>query len=171
MIISVQIVKLSDATELLNFELENRVWFEQHIPPRFDGFYSVSGVKSQIKEFLNLYEDNTMIPMILRTQDGEICGRLNLTMEDSDNNLGVIGYRIGEKFTRKGLATQAIEYMQKYIHDQTQLTRLKAIVLSSNRGSSIALERNGFKVRAHLKEFAMLNGQQMNAYEYIWEKS
>ncbi|WP_375749695.1 GNAT family N-acetyltransferase [Vibrio sp. HN007] len=166
--ISAKIISQADTAKLLDFELENRQWFEKHIPPRLDSFYSLSGVQSQIETFLEQYENETLIPMLLWTPDGELCGRLNLTIDESEPTVGILGYRVGERFTRQGVASQAISLIQQYIVQFTEITTLKAIALTSNIGSSKALENNGFNKESNIKNFVLLNGRHEDANEYIW---
>ncbi|WP_447528056.1 GNAT family N-acetyltransferase [Vreelandella sp. TE19] len=167
--VQAEILKLSDAHELLEFELENRAWFEQFIAPRENEFYSLSGVQSQIKEFLIKYQSDTMVPMLLKTPDGRICGRVNLRIDDDEPETGFIGYRVGKAFTRRGVATQAIKIMQQYVSSNKAITSLKAIVLMVNPGSAKALENNSFRSVLYLDNYTVLNGKKEDAREYRWE--
>lgn len=51
----------NDASALLDFEVENREWFEQFVPAREDRFYSNEGVAEQITDFLTEYKNGEMI--------------------------------------------------------------------------------------------------------------
>ncbi|MDG3085183.1 GNAT family N-acetyltransferase [Vibrio hannami] len=168
--IVVELVKLSDTNDLLDFELENREWFEKHIPPRLSSFYSLTGVRVQIEQFLENYENQTMVPMLIKTLDGQICGRLNLSIDESESTVGTVGYRVGELYTRKGVATQAVKYLQKYVVENTEIRVLKAIALTTNIGSCRTLENNGFKSKRYIKDFTLLNGRHESAQEYVWAK-
>lgn len=169
--ISANIIKLTDTAELLDFELENREWFEQHIPPRPESFYSLAGVQTQIEEFLDNHQNELMLPMLLRTNEDQICGRLNLTIDPSEPMVGMIGYRVGKLFTRQGVATKAVKLMQQYALENTDVTVLKAIALTSNIGSNKALKNNGFELEEHIRDFTLLNGRHHNANQYTWSLS
>ncbi|WP_171755131.1 GNAT family N-acetyltransferase [Vibrio sp. 99-8-1] len=168
MIVTANLIEQSDTSELLAFELKNRKWFEKQIPPRLESFYSLAGVQSQIQEFLDLYEQEAMVPMLLRTEQGQICGRLNLHINKTQSNTGVIGYRIGEAYTRQGVATQAVKLIQEYIVEYTEVTELRAIALTTNLGSIKVLEKSGFKPLEFIKNYALLNGRHVDANEYVW---
>ncbi|MFA0709529.1 N-acetyltransferase, partial [Vibrio sp. 10N.222.48.A3] len=58
------LLQTSDARALLEFEVDNRDWFEMSVPPREESFYSLSGVEKQIASFLAEYESDEMIPML-----------------------------------------------------------------------------------------------------------
>ncbi|WP_428775048.1 GNAT family N-acetyltransferase [Vibrio sp.] len=166
--VTASLIQLADTSDLLRFELENKQWFDRHIPPRLNSFYSLTGVQSQIEEFLELYEQETMIPMLLRTSDGQICGRLNLHIDESEPSVGILGYRVGQAFTRQGVATRAVKLMQQYVVSNTDITALKAIALTTNLGSIKVLENNGFEAQAYLRNYTMLNGHHEHAHEYLW---
>lgn len=167
--ITAKVIKLTDTNALLDFELENRQWFEQFIPPRLNSFYSLTGVRAHIEDFLTHYQDGLMLPMLMWTPDGEICGRINLNIEESDPHCATLGYRVGKAFTRQGVATQAIELIQQHVQIGSNVTTLKAIALNSNKGSSKALLKCGFQVSSSIKDFVLLNGRHENACEYIWK--
>ncbi|EMV9370688.1 GNAT family N-acetyltransferase [Vibrio alginolyticus] len=164
--ISIDLVSLKDVDALLDFELVNRAWFERHVPPRDPSFYTHQGVKEQIYEFLLLHENNEMYPMIIRTELGEICGRLNVHQVDSNKSSGELGYRMGEEFTSKGIASKAVEKLISYLDAESKLGYLKAIVLVGNEGSSKVLERNGFSKVRNIPKYGALNGEIKDAVEY-----
>lgn len=55
------LIDLSDALALLEFERQNKDWFDQFIPPREVEFYSLNGVKQHIRELLLDYHSHEML--------------------------------------------------------------------------------------------------------------
>lgn len=169
--ITTKLVELPDTSELLDFELENREWFEKQIPPRLESFYSLAGVQSQIIEFLDLYQQEAMIPMLIRCDKGKICGRLNLRIDIAEPHIAVLGYRIGEAYTRQGVATQAVNLIKQHIVSDTDISELQAIALTTNLGSIKVLEKSGFTSEEFIKNYSLFNGRHVNANMYVWRTS
>nr|WP_086938870.1 GNAT family N-acetyltransferase [Thaumasiovibrio occultus] len=164
--ISIELISLDDVDALLDFELANRSWFEQYVPPRDESFYTLQGVRSQISEFLSLYANGEMYPMLIRSNSQEICGRINVHRIEPNVYTGELGYRIGQQFTSKGIASQAVGKLVDYLVSEAQLSTLRAIVLCSNEGSRKVLERNGFSKVKGIANYAELNGEVKDAIEY-----
>lgn len=165
--VSIELVSLKDIDEILKFELANRSWFEQHVPPREDIFYTQLGVKEQVSKFLSLHAEGEMYPMLIRTEFNEICGRINVHRIESENRSGELGYRIGEQFSSKGVASAAVDRIVSYLISESKLLSLKAIVLESNLGSSKVLERNSFCKVKGIPNYAELNGELKDAVVYV----
>ncbi|MFT7681867.1 MAG: ribosomal-protein-alanine N-acetyltransferase [Moritella dasanensis] len=164
--ISIESISLEDVDSLLAFELTNRSWFEQHVPPRDDSFYTPQGVREQISEYLSLHTKGEMYPMLIRSDSNEICGRINVHRVETDTCSGELGYRIGEQFTSKGIASKAVDKLVEYLISETKLNSLTAVVLCSNLGSQKVLERNGFSKIKNIADYSDLNGEVKDAVEY-----
>ena len=164
--ISVELISLEDADALLAFELDNRCWFEQHVPSRGYQFYTSLGVRNHISEFLSQYANGEMYPMLIRSNSQEICGRINIHRIESNTYSGELGYRIGKQFTSKGIASQAVGKLVDYLVSETQLNTLRAIVLRGNEGSQKVLERNGFTKVKNIANYTELHAEVRDAVEY-----
>ncbi|MGF1754061.1 GNAT family N-acetyltransferase [Vibrio makurazakiensis] len=164
--VSIELVSLKDVDALLEFELDNRSWFEQHVPPRDEAFYTQLGVKEQISKFLELHAADEMYPLLIRTDSNEICGRINIHRVESESRFGELGYRIGKSFISKGVASSAVDMLIPYLASESKLASLKAIVLKNNVGSSKVLERNGFSKVKDIPNYAKLNGELKDAVVY-----
>jgi ribosomal-protein-alanine N-acetyltransferase len=79
---------------------------------------------------------------------------------------GELGYRIGELFTSKGIASKAVDKLVAYLISETKLNSLTAVVLCSNLGSQKVLERNGFSKIKDIADYSGLNGEVKDAVEY-----
>lgn len=93
----------SDVSALLEFEVENREWFEQFVPAREDRFYSNAGVAEQVTSFLTEYDNGEMIPMLIKDANGTICGRINIRDIDQSAQSGELGYRVGHSLLQEAL--------------------------------------------------------------------
>lgn len=62
-----------------------------------------------------------------------------------------IGYWLGEDFWNRGIITEAISLLIKYIFETFDATRIFAELYSGNIGSQRALEKNGFRREAFFR--------------------
>ncbi|MFM0646475.1 GNAT family N-acetyltransferase [Paraburkholderia bryophila] len=135
---------LNDAEPLLQFELQNRAYFEHWINARDADYYSIDAVKAAIETAQREKREDKAYQFLVK-QDEEIVGRINLTgVERRYYNKAMLGYRIGEQFAGRGYASQAVELALQTARADLKLWRVEATVRHENRASSRVLERNGF---------------------------
>ncbi|MEZ9042046.1 MULTISPECIES: GNAT family N-acetyltransferase [unclassified Vibrio] len=156
----------NDASALLDFEVENREWFEQFIPVRGDSFYSNAGVTEQITSFLTEYENGEMIPMLIKDANGTVCGRINIRDIDQIAHSGELGYRVGRSFASKGIASNAVKQFLLYLEEQTNLKYVDAYALVGNIGSNKILSNTGFELVEYVESYAVFKGEHQDANYY-----
>lgn len=61
-----------------------------------------------------------------------------------DNGIWEIGYHIGEKYTKKGYATEAVKAFLPVIMQQLHLAEMLGVCLKENQASVKVMERCGF---------------------------
>ncbi|WED25250.1 GNAT family N-acetyltransferase [Vibrio sp. DW001] len=164
--ISLHLVRQKDAEALLKFEVDNKRWFEEHVPSREDRFYSLSGVKQQISDFLIEYDNGLMYPMLIKNDIGTICGRINLHRIDDKREHGEMGYRIGRSYTSQGVASSAVRKLLTLLTKTSGLKYVNAIALVSNVGSNKILTKNGFHLVQRQCNYTELNGHMEDANQY-----
>lgn len=130
-----------DGARLLRFELDNRAWFERHIEPRGDAFYSEEGVRAHIGEFLGAFAAGTRHPCVIVDADGVVIGRANLKEIDCHAGGAEVGYRIAASHAGQGLATAAVRHVVALAREVWRLERLYAYVLPANLASARVLEK------------------------------
>ncbi|HEX7909176.1 MAG TPA: GNAT family protein [Paraburkholderia sp.] len=135
---------LEDSEALLEFELENRAYFEGWINAREDSYYNLSSVRHAI-EMAQGDASTDKAYQFLAKRNGVIVGRVNLTgVTRPYFNKASLGYRIGERFGGNGYATQAVELLLEKARTDLDLWRIEAMVRPENQGSARVLLRNGF---------------------------
>lgn len=158
-----------DAGQLLKFELANRDWFERHIAPRGDAFYSEEGVLGHIREFLAAHRSGTLHPCLIVGQDGEILGRANLKNIEAGG--AEVGYRIAQKHAGKGLATFALKHLVELASTQWRLPQLVAYVAEPNLASARVLERCGFVRGPRVQNLETIAGVCVDGHRFDLEIS
>lgn len=155
-----------DASALLNFEQQNRQWFEQFVLPRADAVYSPEGIAEHIRNCLDDYASGTMHPCILLNGDGDIVGRANLKDIDSLEGTTEIGYRIAQAYIGKNVASQAVQHLKAAAYEKWQLKRLLAFVTTENPASARVLEKAGFVKCELIPARSTIGSRQLGCYRY-----
>ncbi|MEJ6004555.1 GNAT family protein [Paucibacter sp. AS339] len=166
---SVRTLCAADAVDLLRFELENRAWFEQHVEPRLTTFFSSEGVNAHIAELLELHARGEFHPFVLIDSAGRIVGRANLKAIDSARGSAELGYRVGQNYVGKGLASFAVGELLQQATQRWHLRQLEAFVSEANQASARVLLKHDF-VRAELQPgLARVQGQTQDCWRYVRE--
>ncbi len=147
-----------DPAELLDFEVENRSYFEAWLSPRPEGYYSLDAVRAALADLDSAWEAGESFCYLVRDAEGGLVGRVNLTGVDSGLGDAEIGYRIGERHTGRGHATAAIGLAVRDGFSVHGLRRIEALTMPSNIGSQLALVRNGFSFEGRLRAVLPLAG-------------
>ncbi|MCM2413909.1 GNAT family N-acetyltransferase [Streptomyces sp. RKAG290] len=128
------------APALLAFEQENRAFFAASVPDRGDDYFTHFAARHAAR----LAEQATGACHfhLLVAEDGEILGRFNLV--DAANGTADLGFRLAEKATGRGLATEAVRNLFTLCTTTYALTTLRAAATLTNTASRSVLTRTGF---------------------------
>lgn len=166
---TIRTLRLEDAPQLLAFEQDNRAWFERHIEPRPDGFYSADGVLAHIRHFLAGHAGGSLHPCVMLDEHGQLLGRANLKDIDRQAETAEVGYRVGQEHAGKGLATAALRHLIGLARDEWRLARLNAYAIDGNAASIRVLERCGFVPGKGVAEIAIVNGVLVDGHQFSLE--
>jgi len=147
---------------LLDFELNNRVWFESMIAPRDDGFYTKAGVVEHIEQTTEMMTNQQFFAGVLINEHG-IVARANL--KDISDGTAYVGYRVCQKHLSLGLASRCLSELIKQAY-RMELKVLKAQVLDNNPASAKVLEKQRFAVEERLPDFFELKGKLLDCLVY-----
>lgn len=154
-----------DAQELFAFECNNRRFFEHTVQSRGDDYYSFGTFEIRHKELLKEQEDAISSFYLIKDGSGIIVGRINLVDIDPINGTAHVGYRIGEAFTQKGIANEALKLLVN-LAPELNVTQIHAITTSSNLASQKVLGKNGFERISINTENNADTGQKVTFYHF-----
>ncbi|MFB7159285.1 GNAT family N-acetyltransferase [Lysinibacillus sp. NPDC056232] len=164
--ISINSLQESDAEKLLEFEKNNRQFFEQMVPSRGEDYYNFETFQLKHRELLAEQEEEKSRFYLIRDNAGNIIGRINLVDIDTTNNIAEVGYRIGKEYGGKGIGAKALKLL---LETEISVKKIKAKTTTNNIASQRVLEKNGFKqVCIDDDEFEM-NGQKLQFIDYLLE--
>lgn len=164
--IIIKTLQAQDAAALLQFELENRTWFEQHIAPRDETFYTQQGVQRHIEHYLDGYAKGTWHPCLLFDAAGRVVGRANLKAIDRNTASAEVGYRIARDAAGRGLATRALLHLVELAQQQWRLQQLLAYVTDNNPGSARVLNKCAFVQGAYQDGMEYIAGTLYGGHQF-----
>lgn len=145
--------------EIFQFEVENRGFFESIIPGRGEWYYIKENFKEITQEIIEEQELGIRYMYIIRDKDGNMVGRINLFSVDRGIfQKAELGYRIGEKYNKKGYATKAVKLVLEEAFEKHKLHRVEAATSPNNIGSQIVLIKNGFQFVGRAHKHINVNG-------------
>lgn len=116
--------------------------------------YPMTG--EQMQSFVNALADNENAWLITEKQSGACIGYVTMDIPYPQLAIGEIGYVIGEKYQRKGYASEALLCLLKVYLKDRKLYMVEAKYNEENVSSARLLHKLGFKKEAVLK------GRRMN---------
>lgn len=169
MSICMEELQRSDAVNLLEFELENRGFFEEMVPTRGDEYYTPEIFNKRLIALLDEQLQGISKFYLIKNNEHRIVGRINVV--DFDKNLKSchLGYRIGKEHTGKGMASKALALLLASLVD-TNIEIIQAKTTTNNIASQKVLEKNGFEKVDTTGEPIEINEQKVNFMYYTWTK-
>ncbi|MFJ8668246.1 GNAT family N-acetyltransferase [Streptomyces sp. NPDC093600] len=145
------------APALLAFERENRGFFAASVPDRGDAWFEEFDARH--RALLDEQEAGVCHFHVLVGDDGEVLGRFNLV--DVADGSAELGYRVAEKATGRGVATEGVRAVCRLAVEAYGLRRLTAATTLDNPASRAVLGRVGFGAVGSVT----LDGRAGTAYE------
>ena len=149
--------------QLIDFELENRSWFESLIEPRDSGFYSKQGVVQHIDAELDKVSSGSAFCGLL-IKDNEIIARGNLRYLCVNN--ASVGYRVSKRFISQGYASFCLASLVEIAKSEFSVQFLEAKVLENNPASKHLLLKQGFEIIGNIPNFITLNNKSLACTEF-----
>jgi len=158
-------LQVTDAGELYKFELENRTFFEEMVPTRGNDYYNLEVFKERHESLLEEQVQGSSHFYLIKDKDSSILGRINIVDIDESQKNGNLGYRVGQAYTGKNIATKALKLLVESVNDK-DIKQIKAKTTNNNIASQKVLEKNGFERIASDDEEFEMNGQKLNFVYY-----
>jgi RimJ/RimL family protein N-acetyltransferase len=101
--------------------------------------------------------------------NGEAVGGIGFQMmPDVERVSAEIGYWLGEAFWRRGIVTDALIGVTRYVIDTHGFTRVFAMPFASNLGSCRVLEKAGYVLEGRLRRSAIKDGRIIDQLQYAF---
>lgn len=160
----------ADLERLYEFELKNRTYFEKMVPSRGHDYYEYKIFKEKNELLIEEQAQEISYFYLIKNDNGQIIGRINLVDIDKSQQLGHVGYRVGEEYVGKGLANKALKLLLAMVSNQG-IKHIAAKTTTNNITSQKILEKNGFKYIGTSDDKFDMNGQSEKFVYYRWSDS
>lgn len=150
---------LDHASRLLQFELENRAFFEANLNARPADFYSPAAVREALQRAEVETREDKGYQYLIQGGGPEILGRVNLSrVRRAHFHAAELGYRLAASACGRGVATEAVRQALELAFGELGLLRVEADSRPENKASVRVLERNGFTPFGRSKRSFELGG-------------
>lgn len=164
--IQLQRLQANDAEAVLNFERENRSFFEQWIASRGDHYYTLPAVAESIKQADDLARANKEFHF-LAWSEHTLVGRLTLRgIETVHYKKASLGYRFSQHHGGRGYATAAVRLVSEFAFRELNLRRLETQIIIDNLASRAIMEKCGFKQFGHAHAAVIRHDQWHDLLHY-----
>lgn len=94
------------------------------------------------------------------TADGKVIGSIGAFRgENIHRQTAELGYYIAEKYWGRGIMTEAVKQICRYVFDKSDIIRIYAEPFAYNAASCRVLEKAGFQYEGTLRNNAVKNGK------------
>tara|TARA_Y100001933_G_C18969485_1_gene551860 strand:+ start:594 stop:1124 length:531 start_codon:yes stop_codon:yes gene_type:complete len=154
--------------EIFEFEIDNRNFFEQILPPRPQAYFEFSSFENLMQDILKEQDAGECAMFIIRNNEEKMIGRINFSTikKRNDDIVAEIGYRLAEAEQGKGHATKALALAIERGYQTYGINLVEAGTSTENIGSQKVLEKNGFIRVGQEKKVMQVNGKWLDGVLY-----
>lgn len=157
-----------DAEALTNLVVQNKRFWSIHEPLHSPEYYTKNFQLKRINDSMhqmNMRREYSFGIFLKDTK--ELIGHISIySIKRLPFSSAFIGYSLDERFTRKGITTEAVECITKFGFENLDLHRIEAYVSPANEGSYRVLEKVGYQREGLLKQLLYINGVWVDHYLY-----
>lgn len=161
--------KLSDAKDLAVVFSNRKI--QDNLRNGLPYPYTEQDGLSFISDMLSANENETFAFAI--TIDNKVIGSIGVFRQGNiHRQTAELGYYIAEEYWGKGIMTEAVKQICKYVFDKSDIIRIYAEPFAYNTASCRVLEKAGFQYEGTLRNNAVKNGKviDMKMYSLLKEE-
>lgn len=162
--IELQLLSLEHRDGLFGLVDANRAYLREWLP-WLDMNRSANDTESFIRSVIAQRESGKG-PQYAVFYETSICGVCGFHPIDASNNIGSIGYWLGESYSGKGIMTQAVKALLEVGFHEYHLNRLEIACAMDNHRSRAIPERLKFELEGVLREREYLYGKYVDIVIY-----
>ncbi len=119
---------------------------------------SIEVTKEIIKSWISEYEkENVYNWAIVLNDTGKVIGSISVVNVCNEHQRCEVGYCMGKKYWNKGIMTEALKCVIKYLFFQVGINRIQAIHHRDNSASGKVMHKSGMKYEGRLKYYLLNN--------------
>lgn len=132
--------------------------------------YTVQDARDFILSMLDSDENDTFAFAV--TLNGQVIGSIGAFRQSNiHRQTAELGYYLSEEYWGRGIMTEAVKQLCRYVFTNTDILRIYAEPFAYNSGSLRVLEKAGFQYEGTLRSNAVKNGRilDMKLYSILSE--
>ena len=151
---------MADAAPLAVLLRANREFLAPWMPARDDAYFTAEAQRDILRNELDVYAREAMVPLVILDGDGQVAGRISLNgITRGSFQSASVGYWVSQSSNGRGLASAAVAEVIGLAFRGLGLHRLQAETLLHNAPSQRVLIRNGFRPFAVAPSYLKIAGQ------------
>ncbi|MBA3348942.1 MAG: GNAT family N-acetyltransferase [Actinobacteria bacterium] len=151
-------LELSDAPELLDYIMRNRLFLQGLEPLRPDEYFTLEGQVEDIRRVQSRSRDGDGFAFGLFS-NGALVGRVALSnVVRGAGQYATIGYSVDQRHNGKGHATEAVRLAVAFAFRDAGLHRVQGAVMPGNLASARVLAKAGFRSEGHFLRYLRIAG-------------
>ncbi len=155
--------KLSDAKELAAVISNSKI--QDNLRDGLPYPYTEQDGEDYISSILSSDKNETFAFAI--TADDKLVGSIGIFRRGNiHRRTAELGYYIAEEYWGRGIATEAVKQICKYVFERSDILRIYAEPFAYNTASCRVLEKSGFKHEGTLRSNAVKNGKIIDMKMY-----
>ncbi|MBD8006810.1 GNAT family N-acetyltransferase [Bacillus norwichensis] len=166
--LSLEKLRIEDSRALFEFELNNKTYFEKTVPPRGDEYYHFDVFLNQLDSLIDEQNHGISNFYLIKDINHSIVGRMNLVDIEKAQATGHLGYRVGQLYAGKGIASRALKLLLEQVSEEGIVKQVKAKTTTNNIASQRVLEKNGFERLDISDDTIHFNGVSVRFINYKW---
>ncbi len=166
--LSLEKLRIEDSKALFEFELNNKTYFEKTVPSRGDEYYQFDSFLHQLDSLIDEQNHEISNFYLIKDINHSILGRMNLVDIEKEQAIGHLGYRVGQLYAGKGIASRALKLLLEKISEEGIVKQVKAKTTTNNIASQRVLEKNGFERLDISDDTIHFNGVNIRFIHYKW---
>ncbi|MFC9540001.1 GNAT family N-acetyltransferase [Lysinibacillus sp. NPDC056959] len=123
--------------------------------------HNIQTVSKMIGHFDRDYKKETIVKwgIFQKSHSDQLVGIIEAMEFNQKVNMVTIGYYLAEDYWGKGLASDAVNILVKFLFEEVNINRIQAEVMPLNEASKKVLQKNGFLKEGLLRQAKVWSGK------------
>ena len=133
---------------------------------------SIEDARKELYYWRNLYYDNKGIYFAIATKkDNKMIGSIGINNINNTHQRAELSYDLAKEYWGKGIMTQAINKLTKYIFLNSNINRIEAFIATDNKASEFLLKKCNFTLEGTLRQHRSHLGNKVDVFIFSYLKS
>lgn len=123
--------------------------------------HNIQTVSKMIGHFTRDYKKESIVKwgIFQKSHSDQLVGIIEAMEFNQKVNMVTIGYYLAEDYWGKGLASDAVNILVKFLFEEVNINRIQAEVMPLNEASKKVLQKNGFLKEGLLRQAKVWSGK------------